>query len=111
MIRQNILTALNDGYDVILEGILSTKSYKKDVDEILSHFPAEVHAFYFDVSLAEATRRHRSRPSRNTISYTEDDLQTFYPPVYEPIYKDEKVIPETYSAHEAVTYILKTSEI
>jgi predicted kinase len=106
MIKENVLTALNDGYDVILEGILSTKSYADDLNEIFSEHPTENYLFYFDISLEETIRRHQTRPSRNTSTYTESGLRTFYPGAYNPVHKDEKIISEALSADEAIAYII-----
>lgn len=109
MIKDNVLTALADGYDVILEGILSTKSYANDLNEIFSQHPIENHLFYFDVSLEETIRRHRTRPSRNTPTYTEDDLRSFYPGPYSQVYENEKIISEASSVDETLTYVIETS--
>jgi hypothetical protein len=111
MIKNNVLTAINDGYDVILEGIFSAKSYANDFKDIISQHPIENYLFYFDVSLDETIRRHQTRPSRNTSTYTEDDLRTFYPKTYEPIHESENVIPETASIDEALARIIATSSI
>lgn len=109
MIKENVLTALDDGYDVILEGILSTKSYANDLNEIFSKHPTENYSFYFDISLEETIRRHRTRPSRNTPTYVENDLRTFYQGVYDPVHENEKIISEASSADETLAYIIKTS--
>lgn len=109
MIKENVLAALNDGYDVILEGILSTKSYANVLNEIFSKHPTENHSFYFDISLEETVRRHQTRPSRNTLTYTESDLRTFYSGVYDPVHENEKIISETSSADETLDYIIETS--
>lgn len=111
MIKDNVLTALNDGYDVILEGILATKSYVDDLNEIVSKHPAENYFFYFDISIEETIRRHQTRPSRNTSTYTEGDLRTFYPEVYISAHENESIISETSSADETLAYLIKTCKI
>ena len=111
MIKDNVLTALSDGSDVILEGILATQSYVDDLNEIISKHPAENYFFYFDISLEETLRRHHTRPSRNTPTYVEGDLRTFYPGVYIPVHESEKVISEAFSADETLAYITKTCKI
>lgn len=109
MIKENVLTAFNDGYDVILEGILSAKSYANDLNEIFSKHPTENHLFYFDISLEETIRRHRTRPSRNTPTYAESDLRTFYQGVYDSVHENEKIISESSSVDETLAYIIETS--
>jgi hypothetical protein len=111
MIKNNVLTAMNDGYDIILEGIFSTKSYANDFMDIIRQHPDENYIFYFDISLDETIRRHQTRPSRNTPTYTEGDLRTFYPKAYEPIHESEDVIPETASIDETLAYIITTSRL
>jgi predicted kinase len=111
MIKENVITALSDGYDVILEGILATKSYIDDLNEIISKHPTENYLFYFDISLEETIKRRQTRPSRNTSSYTEGDLRTFYPKVYNPAHESEKLIPEASSFDDTVAYIIKTCNI
>lgn len=111
MIKDNVLTALSDGYDVILEGILASKSYVDDLSEIISKHPSENYLFYFDISVEETLRRHHTRPARNTSTYTEGDLRTFYPKTYIPAHENERIISEVSSADETLTYIIKTCKI
>lgn len=105
MILQNVLIALNEGYDVILEGILSTKSYKEIVDEILEVHSIENYFFYFDISLEETLRRHAQRPAKNTPSFTLEDMKSWYPSEYVPIHKSEILIPESSSISETVDLV------
>jgi predicted kinase len=111
MIKDNILTALSDGYDVIFEGILASKSYVDDLGEIINKHPTENYLFYFDISIEETLRRHHTRPARNTSTYTEGDLRTFYPKTYIPAHENERIISEVSSADETLTYIIKTCKI
>ena len=111
MIKDNVLTALSDGYDVILEGILATQAYVDDLNEIISKHPIENYLFYFDISLEGTLRRHRTRPSRNTSTYTEGDLRTFYPRTYIPAHESEKIIPEASSIDETLTCIIETCKV
>lgn len=64
--------------------------------------------FYFDISLEETLKRHKTRPSRDTATYTEGDLRTFYQDAYLPVHKDERLIPEQFSVDEVVGYITET---
>ena len=111
MIKDNVLTALNDGYDVILEGILATQSYVDDLSEIFTRHPTENYLFYFDISLEETIRRHQTRPSRNTATYTEGKLRTFYPTTYIQAHVNERIVPEEFSIEETLAYIIATSDM
>ncbi len=109
MITNNVLTALSDGYDVIMEGIFSTKSYENDFKKIFSNHHSENYSYYFNVSLKETIRRHGTRPPRNTSTYTESDLRTFYNNEYGSIHDNEKIISERSSLDETIEYIIETS--
>jgi predicted kinase len=111
MIKDNVLIALNDGYDVILEGILASKSYVDDLREIISKHPTENYLFYFDIGIEETLRRHQTRPTRNTSTYTEGDLRTFYPETYIPVHENERIISEASSADETLAYVIKVCKI
>ena len=62
MIKLNVLAALDDGYDVILEGILSVKSYAELLNDIFRQHPKNNFMFYFDISFEETVRRHHTKP-------------------------------------------------
>ena len=109
MILQNVLIALNEGYNVILEGIFSTKSYKKIVDEILEVHPAENYFFYFDISLDETLRRHAQRPSKNTPPFTLGEMKSWYPSEYVAIHPNEVRILESSSLEDTIALISRES--
>jgi thymidylate kinase len=109
MIKNNVLIALNDGYDVILEGILNAGSYKRMLQEIFIEHPTENYIFYFDISFEETMRRHRTRPVKDTPSFTDDDMKSWYPAAYVPIHNNEKLISETSSIEETIKFIRESS--
>lgn len=111
MIKSNVLIALSEGYDVILEGILNAKSYKPMLEEILVEHPTENYIFYFDISFDETMRRHRMRPAKDTPSFTDDDMKSWYPAAYVPIHDEEKLILETSSLERTVEFITKSSNL
>src|ERR1700674_3655633 len=76
MILQDALLGLRDGYDVLLEGILSVKSYREVFAALLDEHPRENYLFYFAVSVEETVRRHRTRQTANLFS--EDDMRQWY---------------------------------
>ena len=50
------------GYDVIVEGILLAAHYRDMLCQVLSEHRGPTHAFYLEVPLDVALRRHRERP-------------------------------------------------
>lgn len=56
------LTALSEGFTVVMEGILNMKKYKQMFDTVIAtHGKQNCHFFYLDVSLDETQRRHLGR--------------------------------------------------
>jgi adenylate kinase family enzyme len=60
MIKANVLIALKDEYDVILEGIFNVHSYKETFKEIFAIHKTQNYIFMFDISFEETLRRHRT---------------------------------------------------
>ncbi len=108
MIKDNVLTALRDGYDVILEGILSVKSYGAVLESIFTEHPDENYIFYFDISFEETLRRHTTRDPKEN-SFGEEEMKEWYPDAHRSNHELEKIIPETFSIKETVQFIEKTS--
>lgn len=110
MIKHNTLTALGDGYNVILEGILSLRAYGEVLSEIFERHPHENHLFYFDVSLEEALRRHTTRPEQ--AGFGEAEMREWYE-VGACRYgrEPERVIPEDSSLEQTLRFIKKVSGI
>lgn len=106
MIKANALLALGDGYDVILEGILSVKSYGKVLDEIFEVHPERNYMFYFDISFEETIRRHNIRKTAEH-KYGEDDMREWYPVAHRSNHKIEQIIPEDFSSEQTVNFIKK----
>lgn len=107
MIRANVLTALEDGYDVILEGILSVKSYAKVLDDIFTQHPSDNYMYYFDISFEETLNRHQTKP--NAHKWTENDMKEWYPAAHRSNHRLESIIPESYSLEKTVETILSES--
>ena len=111
MIKQNTIVALKDGYDVILEGILSVKSYADVLESIFSEHPTENYLFYFDVSFKETVRRHHTKPRKKKEGFGEADMKEWYPAAHRSNHKFERIIPEEYSIEETVRYICEVSKL
>lgn len=76
MIKANILSALNDSYDVITEGIYNVKSYKETFAEIFKAHPKQNYIFYFDISFEETLKRHDTKPNKD--EWTKEDMREWY---------------------------------
>jgi adenylate kinase family enzyme len=76
MIKANVVLALEDNYDVILEGIFTVKSWKVVFDEIFKKHPEQNYVFYFDISFEETIKRHRTKPNKN--EWSEADMKEWY---------------------------------
>jgi hypothetical protein len=74
MIRTNVLAALGNGFDLIVEGILEARGYRDVFATLFREHPRNNHLFYFDVSLEETLRRHRGRAATST----EQDMRSWY---------------------------------
>lgn len=104
MIEHNVMAALTDGYDVILEGILSERSYGLVLDRLFSAGVSENFLYSFDVSLEETLRRHRTRLTTDH-GFTEDDMRGWYPHAHPWGHELEQLIPESASLEDIVTRI------
>lgn len=109
MIESNVLTALEDGYDVILEGILSVKSYSEVLERIFTKHPDDNHMYYFDISFDETVRRHATR--EKVGDFGEEDMREWYPAAHKSDHKLERIIPESFSLQETVDFIVRTSSL
>lgn len=109
MILQNTLTALRDGYDVILEGILNRPSYHEVFEALVREHPDNNHVFYFDISFDETLRRHRLRKTANL--FTEEDMRGWYREKDVLGYNFEYIISEKSSLAQTIMKIRKMTGI
>lgn len=105
MIEHNVTAALADGYDVILEGILSRRSYGEVIERILASGLSMNYLYSFDVSLDGTLRRHRSRAIQDR-DFTEDDMREWYPHAHVWEHDLERLIPESARLEATVARIL-----
>ncbi len=77
MIEHNVGAALADGYDVILEGILSKTSYGEIVGRLLAPDRARGFLYSFAVSLDETLRRHATRATED-LGFSTDDMRSWF---------------------------------
>jgi hypothetical protein len=110
MIKSDTLIALEDGYDVILEGILSVRSYGKILEEIFAQHAEENYMFYFDISFEETLRRHATRVVKSR-EFGAADMREWYPIAHKSGHELEQVIPEDFSAEKTVALIARTTGV
>lgn len=99
--------ALDSGYHVLLEGILTRSRYGEMVHALRHDHRGTTALFYMDISLEETLRRHATRPQATQFGgaqmgewYRERDLLAC---------GSEIVIGEDTSLEEAVRHIMTTA--
>jgi predicted kinase len=103
MIKGNVLAALKDHYDVILEGILNIRSYKETFEEIFAVHKTQNYIFTFDISFEETLRRHRTKLNKD--EWSESDMKEWYKLKDFMGYEFEYKIPENSSKNETINKI------
>ncbi|MCP3849937.1 MAG: kinase [Gammaproteobacteria bacterium] len=107
MIEHNTSIALQSGYNVILEGILSVKSYAKVIDRIISSHSGKSYIFYFDISFEETIKRHSTK--EGNYKYGEAEMREWYPAAHKSGHELENLIPEVFTIDQTVSHIIKIS--
>lgn len=103
LVLDSTLAALANGFDVILEGILGTRSYRDLFTTLFSAHPSDNYLFYFNVSFDETVRRHGTRAKAPLFG--EADMRPWYKPNDVLGYDFERVIAETSTLDETVRTI------
>ncbi len=107
MIEHNTKVALESGYNVILEGILSVKSYDQVIDRIISSHSGNSYIFYFDISFEETVKRHYAKDGNS--NYGEAEMREWYPVAHKSRHMLEHIIPERFTIDQTVDHILTIS--
>jgi energy-coupling factor transporter ATP-binding protein EcfA2 len=109
LMRQDVLYCLNHDYTVFWDSIFyATDTNKEYLGEVLvKQHPSDNYIFNFDVSLAEAVRRHELRPKSN--DFTTEEMKSWYKPVEKLGFEFEYQIPESYTIEETVEFIKQTA--
>lgn len=103
MMRDAILTALRNGYDVIVDGIFNIAYSKKIFDEILDEHKLGNYLYYFNISLEETIRRHSTRSKKD--EFGEDEMSSWYASASPLGYSFEKEISEDMSEEDVIELI------
>jgi len=105
LISQVTKFALNNGYNVVLEGIFHSKNYKDMLINLLKFHPEENYIYYFNISFEETLKRHATKDKAHEFGekemrqwYNENDLLGV---------KEEQVIPEKSTQEQTIKRILE----
>lgn len=107
LIKINVLFALENSYDVIMEGIFDAGRYGAMFEEIISLHPENNFFFYFDIPLEETFRRHQSKPNKD--EFGEQEMRRWYKEHDFLNCVKEILIPENYSFIQTVEFIKDTT--
>jgi len=108
MIEHNLTILLQTGYDVILEGVLTNKSYQDILERLIEMHIGESYAFYFDLSFKETLRWHWTR-NNNMLDYGEKDMLGWYSLCQPLNHIQEYLIPEPLSEDQVYQRIVQLS--
>jgi len=108
MIEHNTLASLQSGYDVILEGILSVRSYQSIIERLIATHGGQSYIFYFDISLDETLKRHQTK--KINLKYSQEEVRQWYPAAHKSGHEREIIIPEYYSKDRIIEEILNVSK-
>jgi predicted kinase len=105
LIRQTALLALEQDYDVVLDGILDMDNYGQLLRELANDESCVLHVYWFDVPFEETLRRHSLKPTAD--AFGEPEMREWWRDQDLCGFEDERVIPAHFSADDAVDRILE----
>jgi predicted kinase len=101
--------ALDRGYHVVLEGILSSVRYAPMIYDLVARHQGESHVFYLDVSFDETVRRHAKRPLASEV--TPEQMLGWYESHDVLGIPGEHVIAEPSTFEETVAFVLHATRL
>jgi predicted kinase len=99
--------ALDHGYHVVVEGILTAERYRDDLLRLAGDHRGRTTFFWFDVSLEETFRRHATRPLAAELST--EQMAGWYQSCDALGVPDEHVIPEALTLDQTVALVAARS--
>jgi len=100
-----VLFGLENGYDVIYEGILNLKTSGDNLHEFFDAHKEENYLFYLDVSFDETVRRHKTR-DKNT-EFKAESMKKWWDFASPTGHAAETIIPESSSLENTIKTIAK----
>jgi predicted kinase len=96
--------ALDQGYHVIIEGILWSAHYAAMLTELADDHRGVTTCYYLDVSWDETVRRHAGRPQSS--EFGPEHMRSWYRPHDVLGLPDERIVPETLSLEHTTARVL-----
>jgi predicted kinase len=109
LIDQVARYALDNGYHVILDGILYADRYESMLAGLNRDHMGLSRFYYLDVSLDETLRRHLTRPQAADVGARE--MREWYRPRDLLAGIDERIIPERCTLHETFSIIMADTQL
>jgi predicted kinase len=97
------------GYNVILEGILSSNRYSAMIRDLVDEFGKNTYAYYYDVSFEETLRRHSLKPVAS--EYGEKQMREWWQEKDYLNIQQEKIISENMNIDDIIAMILSDADI
>lgn len=104
LIEMTARYALDNAYDVILEGILYADHYGAMLERLTTDHVGTTGHYYFDIPFTETIRRHQTRPL--SLEVTADQMRDWYRARDLLSFVDETVISDDVSLDEIVDRIV-----
>lgn len=102
LIEQMAMYGKANGYNVLLEGILSKNKYGAMLTKLLGEFD-ESYVYYLDITFEETLRRHSLRPQNS--DFGEAEMREWWKEKDYLLTKNEKIITDDMSEDEIVDMI------
>lgn len=109
LIKTVTILLLQEGYNVVLEGIFDRDRYGKMFQDIIVSHPSKNFFFYFDISLGETIKRHDTKPNKH--EFDELEIKAWYKAKNFLDCVREEIISERSELEETVEYIRKASKL
>ena len=109
LIDQIARHCLDQGYHVVLDGILHAGRYEQMLAGLHRDHLGISGFYYLDVSIEETLRRHATRPQAS--EFAPGDMRGWYRPRDLLAAVPEQVIPETSTAQETTDVILADTQL
>lgn len=76
LVLQTVQFSLDNGYNVILEGIFVMKHYREMLNDILEGHSGDTYLYYFDIPFGETLLRHATK--HNSHEFGETEMRQWY---------------------------------
>jgi 2-phosphoglycerate kinase len=104
LIDQTVRYALDNGYHVILEGILYSPTYGAMVRQLIADHVGDTGVYYLQIPFEETLRRHATKPLSKVV--TPEQLRDWYQPCDLLGVRGEQVIDSSSSLDDTATRII-----